>query len=114
MEYSFPGPTLAGSELGRSRYDFGRLPTGNLLKLSVVFLASGLTTTGALFLLRVFVARQEGVYAASQFQAASALAMVYVGFVLQAMGTDFYPRLTSGSGNWHLYDADPDPAGWHG
>ncbi len=51
-------------------------------------------TTGALFLLRVFVARQEGVYGAGQFQAASALSMVYVGFVLQAMGTDFYPRLT--------------------
>jgi PST family polysaccharide transporter len=51
-------------------------------------------TTGALFLLRVFVTRQEGVYGAGQFQAASALSMVYVGFVLQAMGTDFYPRLT--------------------
>jgi len=66
----------------------------SLLKLGLVFLASGLMTTGALFLLRVFVTRQEGVYGAGQFQAASALSMVYVGFVLQAMGTDFYPRLT--------------------
>lgn len=66
----------------------------NLLKLGLVFLASGLMTAGALFLLRIFVARQEGVYGAGQFQAASALSMVYVGFVLQAMGTDFYPRLT--------------------
>jgi len=68
---------------------------GSLLRLGVVFLASGLMTTGSLFLLRVFVTRQEGVYGAGQFQAATALAMVYVGFVLQAMGTDFYPRLTS-------------------
>jgi PST family polysaccharide transporter len=68
---------------------------GSLLKLGLVFLASGLMTTGVLFLLRVFVARQEGVYGAGQFQAATALAMVYVGFVLQAMGTDFYPRLTA-------------------
>ncbi len=67
----------------------------NLLRLGLVFLASGLMTTGALFLLRIFVARQEGVYGAGQFQAASALSMVYVGFVLQAMGTDFYPRLTA-------------------
>ena len=67
----------------------------SLLKLGLVFLSSGLMTTGALFLLRVFVARQEGVYGAGQFQAASALSMVYVGFVLQAMGTDFYPRLTA-------------------
>jgi antigen flippase len=68
---------------------------GSLLKLGVAFLCSGLMTTGALFLLRLFVIRQEGIYGAGQFQAANALAMVYVGFVLQAMGTDFYPRLTA-------------------
>jgi enterobacterial common antigen flippase len=71
----------------------------SLLKLGFVFLASGLMTTGAMFLLRVFVARQEGVYGAGQFQAATALSMVYVGFVLQAMGTDFYPRLTAVADN---------------
>jgi PST family polysaccharide transporter len=67
----------------------------SLLKLGLVFLASGLMTTGALFILRIFVTRQEGLFGVGQFQAASALAMVYVGFVLQAMGTDFYPRLTA-------------------
>lgn len=67
----------------------------SLLKLGLVFLASGLMTAGALFLLRVFVTHQQGVYGAGQFQAASALSMVYVGFVLQAMGTDFFPRLTA-------------------
>jgi enterobacterial common antigen flippase len=71
----------------------------SLLKLGFVFLASGLMTTGALFLLRVFVSRQEGVYGVGQFQAASSLAMVYVGFILQAMGTDFYPRLTAVADN---------------
>jgi PST family polysaccharide transporter len=67
----------------------------NLLKLGFVFLACGLMTMGALFLLRVFVSRQEGLYGVGQFQAANALAMVYVGVVLQAMTTDFYPRLTA-------------------
>jgi len=67
----------------------------SLLKLGFVFVSSALVTTGLLFLLRVFVIRQEGVYGAGQFQAASALSTVYVGFVLQAMGTDFYPRLTA-------------------
>jgi enterobacterial common antigen flippase len=71
----------------------------SLLKLGLVFLSSALMTTGALFLLRVFVTRQEGVYGAGQFQAANALAMVYIGFVLQAMGTDFYPRLTAVAGD---------------
>ncbi|MHA3774178.1 O-antigen translocase [Verrucomicrobiota bacterium sgz303538] len=66
-----------------------------LLRLGLVFAASGLMTTGAFFLLRVLVTRQEGVDGAGQFQAANALSMVYVGFVLQAMGTDFYPRLTA-------------------
>ena len=67
----------------------------SLFKLGVVFLASGLMTTGALFLMRIFVTRQEGLYGVGQFQAATGLAMVYVGFILQAMGTDFYPRLTA-------------------
>jgi PST family polysaccharide transporter len=66
-----------------------------LLKLGMVFLAIGLMSTGALFLIRAFVIRQYGLIGAGQFQAASALSTVYVGFVLQAMGTDFYPRLTA-------------------
>lgn len=68
---------------------------GSLLKLGIVFLLTGLMTIGAPFLLRVFVTRQLGVDGAGQFQAANALSMVYVGFVLQAMGTDFFPRLTA-------------------
>src|SRR6202047_1878188 len=39
----------------------------SLLKLGLVFLSSGLMTTGGLFLLRIFVTRQEGVYGAGQF-----------------------------------------------
>ena len=70
-----------------------------LLQLGLVFLATGLMTTGVLFFLRILVTRQEGVDGAGQFQAASALSMVYVGFVLQAMGTDFYPRLTAVESN---------------
>ncbi len=67
----------------------------NLLQLGLVFVLSGLMTTGVLFLLRALVTRQAGVDGAGQFQAATALSMVYVGFVLQAMGKDFYPRLTA-------------------
>jgi enterobacterial common antigen flippase len=67
----------------------------SLLKLGLVFVATGLMSTGALFLLRAFVTRQQGLPGAGQFQAASALSTIYVGFVLQAMGTDFYPRLAA-------------------
>jgi enterobacterial common antigen flippase len=69
--------------------------TAKLLKLGFVFVTTGLMSTGAFFVIRAFVTRQEGVVGTGQFQAASALATVYVGFVLQAMGTDFYPRLTA-------------------
>jgi antigen flippase len=81
----------------RVRIRFRQVATeaASLLKLGLAFLSSGLMTTGAVFLLRVFVTRQEGVYGTGQFQAATALSMVYVGFVLRAMGTDFYPRLTA-------------------
>lgn len=69
--------------------------TNDLFRLGFVFMWSALLSTGAMFLIRAFVTWQEGIEGVGQFQAANALAIVYVGFVLQAMGTDFYPRLTA-------------------
>lgn len=66
-----------------------------LLTLGLAFMATALIAAAAPFLVRAIVIRQFGLEGAGQFQAASALSMVYVGFVLQAMGTDFYPRLTA-------------------
>ena len=66
-----------------------------LLRLGSAFMASGVMSAGVLFLLRALVLRTEGEAGAGQVQAATALSMVYVGFILQAMGTDFYPRLTA-------------------
>ena len=47
------------------------------------------------YLTRVMVIRQMGLDAAGLYQAAFALSSVYVGFVLGAMGADYYPRLTA-------------------
>jgi O-antigen/teichoic acid export membrane protein len=44
---------------------------------------------------RIIVLRHEGVDAAGLYQAAWAVGGLYAGFILQAMGTDFYPRLTA-------------------
>ena len=66
-----------------------------LVTLGFAFMLSALVATGAAFLLRALVTREYGVEGAGQFQAASALSLVYIGFILQAMGTDFYPRLTA-------------------
>jgi enterobacterial common antigen flippase len=64
-----------------------------LLKLGFAFMASALLMTGAAFAVRTIVLRHGGVDDAGLYQAAWTLGGMYVGFVLQAMGTDFYPRL---------------------
>ena len=66
-----------------------------LLKLGSVIMVSGLMTTGTMYLLRVLVVRQLNLEAAGLYQAAMALSSIYVGFILDSMGKDFYPRLTA-------------------
>ena len=66
-----------------------------LLKLGVVLMASSLMTMGVYYLVRVLVLHKIGIEAAGYYQAALLLGGYYVGFILQAMGADFYPRLTA-------------------
>lgn len=68
---------------------------GALLKLGFAFLLTGLLTMGVAYAVRVIVLRQLGVEAAGHYQSAWTIGGLYVGFILQAMGTDFYPRLTA-------------------
>ena len=66
-----------------------------LLKLGVVFMASALMSLGAAYLVRIIILRKLGIKEAGFYQAAWALGGLYIGFILQAMGADFYPRLTA-------------------
>lgn len=66
-----------------------------LLKLGVVFMASGLMMMAVGYFIRLIVMRKLGEDAAGYYQAAWALGGLYVGFILQAMGADFFPRLTA-------------------
>lgn len=66
-----------------------------LLKLGLVFLASGVMSTAGAYLIRVIIVHRLTMEAVGQYQAAWALSGLYVGFILSAMGTDFYPRLTA-------------------
>ncbi len=68
--------------------------TRMLLGLGFAFMASGILTAGAALIIRVLIVQHDGVEAAGNYQAAWALGGIYVGFILQAMGTDFYPRLS--------------------
>jgi PST family polysaccharide transporter len=66
-----------------------------LLKLGLAFMASALLMTGAAFFVRAIVLREGGVAATGLYHAAWTMGGVYIGVVLQAMGTDFYPRLVA-------------------
>jgi enterobacterial common antigen flippase len=69
----------------------------SLLKLGSAFMASGLMTMGVAYLVRIIIVRKVGLEATGLYQSAWTLGGLYVGFILQAMGADFYPRLTARS-----------------
>ncbi len=66
-----------------------------LLSMGSAFLVSGLCGAGVAWLTRALVVRQLGTDAVGLYTATWTLSSVYVGVVLTAMGTDFYPRLTA-------------------
>ena len=70
-----------------------------LLKLGMAFMASGLLTLGAAYAVRIIVLRNAGIEAAGIYYAAWTLGGLYIGFVLQALGADFYPRLVGAIGD---------------
>lgn len=72
-----------------------RVESGALLRLGAAFMLSSLATLGAAYVVRLILIRFEGLEAAGLYQAAWSLGGMYVAFVLQAMGTDFYPRLVA-------------------
>jgi len=78
--------SLDASEVGRHAVE--------LLKLGFAFMASALMMSGAAYVVRLILLQRAGVEAAGFYQSAWTLGGLYVGFILQAMGTDFYPRLT--------------------
>ena len=66
-----------------------------LLKLGFAFMSSGLMTMGVAYVVRITVLRKVGFAGAGLYQSAWTLGGLYVGFILQAMAADFYPRLTA-------------------
>jgi PST family polysaccharide transporter len=66
-----------------------------LVKLGVVFMTTALATLGAAYLVRLIVLQNMGLKEAGLYQAAWGLAGMCISFILQAMGADFYPRLTA-------------------
>ena len=65
-----------------------------LLQLGFAFMLSGLAVTLGQLAVRTLVQNRLGSVDLGLFQAAWNISMTYIGFVLAAMGTDYYPRLT--------------------
>ncbi|MGC9418247.1 MAG: O-antigen translocase [Rhodovulum sp.] len=65
-----------------------------MARLGVAFMLGGLATTATLLLVRGRISQELGLEAAGHFAAAWGITMTYVGFLLSAMGADYYPRLT--------------------
>jgi PST family polysaccharide transporter len=80
-------PALSTAQVGRE--------AGGLLRLGFAFMASGMLTMGAAYAVRIMIVRGVGFEAAGLYQSAWTIGGLYVGFILQAMGADFYPRLTA-------------------
>jgi antigen flippase len=66
-----------------------------LLKLGIAFMAGTFMTTGIAYAVRIILLRKVGFEATGFYQSAWTLGGLYVGFILQAMGADFFPRLTA-------------------
>lgn len=65
-----------------------------LLQLGFSFMIAGLAVTFGQLAVRTLVQDKLGFEALGLFEASWVISMTYIGFVLTAMGTDYYPRLT--------------------
>lgn len=70
-----------------------REEAGSMLRLGSAFLASGVLVMGVAYGVRLLLVRRVGLDAAGLYQSAATLGGLYVGFLLQAMSADFFPRL---------------------
>lgn len=65
-----------------------------MAQLGLAFMLGGLSTTATLLAVRAHILQELGLAAAGHFAAAWGITMIYIGFLLNAMATDYYPRLT--------------------
>ena len=70
-----------------------------LLGMGASFLALGLLASGVGYVIRILVIHELGMHAIGLYTAASNISLLYVGVIINAMGADFYPRLTSVANN---------------
>jgi PST family polysaccharide transporter len=82
-----PATTVTRQEL--------RTEASALLKLGAAFMMMTALGTGTAYVIRIIVRERLGLEAAGLYQSAWTLGGIYIAFILQSMGSDFYPRLTA-------------------
>lgn len=65
-----------------------------MARLGAAFMLGGLASTATLLIVRGRITQELGLDAAGQFAASWSITITYVGFLLGAMGADYFPRLT--------------------
>jgi O-antigen/teichoic acid export membrane protein len=65
-----------------------------MARIGVAFMAASLVSAIGQLLVRTTIQRELGSESLGYLQASWAISMSYLGFILSAMGTDYYPRLT--------------------
>lgn len=68
-----------------------------LVCIGVAFMWAGILAAGITLVARSLIVKQHGLDGSGIYQAAWTLSGMFAGFIISAMGTDFYPRLTAAS-----------------
>jgi len=66
----------------------------NMLRMGFMISISGLLTLGVAYIIRIFISRTGGLEQVGLYNAGFAIINTYIGLIFNAMGTDFYPRLS--------------------
>jgi O-antigen/teichoic acid export membrane protein len=73
----------------------------SLFTLGFAFMLTGLIMVGSQLIVRYIINQELSIESVGYFQAAWAISMTYISFVLGAMAADYYPRLTQQIHNKH-------------
>lgn len=65
-----------------------------LIARGTIYMLSGLVVTAGELVLRSFITRELGAAALGQFQASWTISVTYMGLIVVAMSTDYFPRLS--------------------
>lgn len=77
------------------KWHVARVEARALFALGLSFVGASLITQLSYYIIRVFLIHQFGLNDVGIYQSAFGLSGILIGFVLSAMGTDYYPRLTA-------------------